>query len=328
MTDSFQAAWDGDLDTIKSLTLAPWGPNGENTPLKIAVMDGNSQSPYSLAVLRGHLDVARATVEICFAQYHPDNEKPKARYRMGEADEEYSDDEEAEHDVDADIPVYQEIVDDKFTIENIGEVSKEVKSKVSPSGFINWSCSAWDYKKHAMPDKKYTYGVDDCEINGSGSEDLLTWAIKTNDNRLFQFVKDLDVEWTHRLADKSEDPTAGVPSFSLSDFNLAIKYGRLDMLAEMINTGGAGMELESLVQKSGVKYQEKPKFYQGLSVRSSSRLPAIWRLVTNSPSRYMAKRGRIGLPPHEELVKAASLILTHPYYKLRSKVVLQALNGS
>jgi hypothetical protein len=34
----------------------------------------------------------------------------------------------------------------------------------------------------------------------------------------------------------------------------------------MIKHSGAGLELESLVKNSGIKYIEKPKFYQGLSV--------------------------------------------------------------
>jgi 3D (Asp-Asp-Asp) domain-containing protein len=129
--------------------------------------------------------------------------------------------------------VYREIVDAKFTIENIGEVSKEVKSKVSPSAFMSWSCSAWAYKRLFSAEKKFTYGLDDHTIEGTGYTDLLSWAIIANDMELFRFLTDLDVEWTHRLGDKSESST-GVPSFYLSDFNSAIKYGRLEMLADMI----------------------------------------------------------------------------------------------
>lgn len=116
-----------------------------------------------------------------------------------------------------------------------------------------------------MGDKKFTYGVDDREVGGSPTLTLQSWAITTNDKSLFSFLLDLDVEWTDRLA-KNMDGSSGIPSFATYDFELALKYGRIDLLAEMIKHGGAGMELQSLVKNSSVKYREKPKYYQGLSV--------------------------------------------------------------
>lgn len=265
----FQAAWDGDIETIKELTLAPWGPTSENTPLKIAVEDRDDQSPFSIAVLRGHLNVARAIVQISFAQYHPETKEEKARYRMGDDVDEYDEDSIDDNGSD-DVPVYKEIIDDRFTIDNIGEVSTQVKSKTSPVTFISWSCSAWKYKKFFGSDTKFTYGVDNRTVSGGGRLSLTSWSIKTNNMRLFSFLLDLEIEWLDRLADKS-DGSSAMLSFSDYDFKLAINYGRLDMLAEMIKHGGAGMDLESLVKTSGVKYHEKPKYYQGLSVHGRKR---------------------------------------------------------
>ncbi|KAF2109716.1 hypothetical protein BDV96DRAFT_502176 [Lophiotrema nucula] len=262
----FQAAWEGDLDTIKSLTLAPWGPSNENTPLKIAVQDRQDQSPFSTAVLRGHLDVARAIIEISFAQYHPGEEKPKARYRIAEEDDE---DDDGDASMSDNVPVYAEIIDDKFTIENIGEVSTQVKSKTSPLNFMSFNHSCWNYLKLTNQPKP-KYGSDDREVKGSGTNRLFSWAITTNGMKLFTFMLDLELEWTDRLANE-EDGSSGIPSISNSDFLDAIKYGRIQMLAEMIKHSGAGMELESLVKKSGVKYVEKPKYYQGLSVHGKKR---------------------------------------------------------
>ncbi|KAF2265301.1 ankyrin, partial [Lojkania enalia] len=264
----FQAGWEGDLNKIKTYTLASWGPKADNTPLKITVEDKHDQSPFSLAVLRGHFEVARAIVDISFAQYHPDQEKPRARYRIGHATEEYDDDcedEDAASDT-TNIPVYEELLDDCFTIDNIGEVSTQVKSKTSPLAFIHFPCSAWSYAKFFRPDLKPTYGLEDKEVEGSGTKRLSSWAVAINDMKLFSFILDLDLVWTNRLADP-EDGSSPILSISNDDFQKAIQYARLDILAEMIKHAGAGMEPEFLVKNSSVKYREKPKYYQGLSAR-------------------------------------------------------------
>jgi hypothetical protein len=164
-----------------------------------------------------------------------------------------------------DVPVYKELIDDKFTVENIGEVETQVKSKTSPLAFIRWVSSAGQYKEIFQPDRSVTYGLDNSEVKLDRWNSMVSWSIITNDKELFSFMLDLEVEWMDRLADKSKGPV-GPPSFAQSDFNLAIRYGRLDILAEMIKHGGAGMDLEALVKESGVKYYEKPKYYQGLSV--------------------------------------------------------------
>lgn len=250
------------------MTLAPWGSAGDRIPLKIAVEDRDYQSPFSLAVLRGHHDVARAILQISFAQYHPETDEEKARYRLRNAGDDYDDDDNDDDDAagDDDIPVYKEIVDAKFTIENIGEVSIQVKSKISPLDFMFWSCSGRNYYDFCAKDKKLTYGVDNRAIKGQRCIALIGWAIARNDKDMFSFLLDLDVEWTDRLRDKSDD-TSAIPSFYHADFERALKWGRLDLMAELIKHGGAGMDLDSLVKKSGVKFVEKPKYYQGLSVR-------------------------------------------------------------
>jgi hypothetical protein len=72
----FEAAFNNDLETIKTLTLGKWASEEGmplNSPLKIAVQDGNGFSPFSIAVLRGHRELARKIVEICATQYHKDD---------------------------------------------------------------------------------------------------------------------------------------------------------------------------------------------------------------------------------------------------------------
>lgn len=246
------------MDIVKSLTLSPWGPSS-NTPLKIAVSDEKENNPFSIAVLRGHRELARALIDISYAQYQSPENQPK-RYRLANEDED---------DVSStsQLGVFEEIVDDKFTIENIGEVQTQVKSTTNPLTFLYFGAPVWDFAKSFPANKEYISGIHDCKIEGSGTCSLQSWAILTNDKSLFSFLLDLKVEWTDRLSNIL-DGSSGIPSFSESEFDLAIKHGHIELLAEMMKHGGAGMELESLVKKSDFKYREKPKYYQGLSVRT------------------------------------------------------------
>lgn len=82
--DLFQAAWDDDIDTIKTLTLMPQGQNKDEPPLQIAVRDLFGLSPFSIAVLRNHLDTAAAILEISRAQYVPKEKKGLERYSMNQ----------------------------------------------------------------------------------------------------------------------------------------------------------------------------------------------------------------------------------------------------
>lgn len=135
----FDAAFHGDLGTIKTLTLTSWDEAKEEAPLKIAVWDQSGNNPFSLAFSRGHYDVAKAVLEIAQAQYAPE-EKPKTRYRMQAADEhsDYSDDdsecsdEESVHSTDSHPRIYSQIVDAQFTIDNVGQVSMKVNSRTKP----------------------------------------------------------------------------------------------------------------------------------------------------------------------------------------------------
>jgi hypothetical protein len=98
----FEAAWNNDLETIKSLTLGKWSSEDNmplNSPLKIAVQDGNGFSPFSIAVLRGHRKLARTIVEICATQYHKDDGlSAKQRFRTtSDSDDDDDEDSENEH---------------------------------------------------------------------------------------------------------------------------------------------------------------------------------------------------------------------------------------
>ena len=146
----FNASFTGDLETIKTLTLTSWDEAKEEAPLKIAVYDQRHNNPFSIALSRGHYDVAKGILEIVKAQYAPE-EKPKTRYRMQAADEgsECSDDsecsdeecsnEESVSSADTNPRIHSQIVDAQFTIENIGQVSMKVNSRTKPLHVVGWT---------------------------------------------------------------------------------------------------------------------------------------------------------------------------------------------
>ncbi|KAH9862150.1 hypothetical protein IAQ61_010353 [Plenodomus lingam] len=134
----FQACWDGDLPTVKEMTLSVWGENEHQSPLRIAVRDSSNFSPFSIAVLREHNDLAKACLEIAHAQYAPAENTGKVRHTVGPPAEE-SDDDSCDGTED-DFQIYTEILDDRFTIEGIGAVQGQVKSTITPLEVISWSC--------------------------------------------------------------------------------------------------------------------------------------------------------------------------------------------
>ncbi|PVI06470.1 ankyrin [Periconia macrospinosa] len=257
----FQAVWDNDVETVKSLTLSSWG-NG-NKPLIVTVKDSIGCSTFFIAVMRGHYDLARVLVEISYAQYEPkEKDKPK-NYRI--ADQEDDDDDGS------DIGICETTVDDRFTIENIGEVSMETKTITSPLSFMDSHFPASHYMKLFSPHGDHvTYGTDGkkAEIESSLSLELL--AITINDMALFSFLLDLKTKWANVINKDLGEPSQPA-SFLYGHFFLAVKWGRVEILEEMIRQGGAGMELASLVKNSGTQYREKTKSYQGLTVRGKKR---------------------------------------------------------
>jgi hypothetical protein len=140
-TQRFNAAFNGDLETIKMLTLTSWDDAKEEAPLQIAIRDQEAKSPFWLAFTRGHYNVAKAILEIAQAQYSPEG-KPKTRYTMQAAEDGSDDDSGCDESVtsdDARPKIYSHIVDTQFTIDNVGQVSMQVKSRIKPLDIVGWS---------------------------------------------------------------------------------------------------------------------------------------------------------------------------------------------
>ncbi|TGO46320.1 hypothetical protein BCON_0331g00030 [Botryotinia convoluta] len=253
----FEAAWNNDLDAIKNLTLHPWKHEDvEYPPLRIAVRDGNEFMPFSIAVLRGHYDLARRIVEICLAQYRnaDDDDDKKGRQRWGIMT---SDDDDDDDDESGDLPIFSELITDKFTIDTLEEVSNVVKGDTLPLSMIEWNCPA-----HRSTD-------DDGSSGSSRNSSLFDYAVEQDDMKMFKFLLDIASEQKALMAKHEDDRRCY--SLDTSIFNKALSKGRTTMIAEMIKYCGSGVPFGKLVSASGVELKTKPRYYEGLSIGGKKR---------------------------------------------------------
>jgi hypothetical protein len=248
----FEATWNNDLETVKALTLAPWASINDissNVPLKVAVQDGNGFSPFSIAVLRGHRDLAKKIIEICATQYHKDDGlSSRQRWQMrtgdsGEGSDNGSDDDDGEN-----LPIFSELVSDDFTIDNLGEVSNIVKSNILPLTMIEWHCKPQRFLK--SEDVIYDH-----------QNTLLAHAVYQDDMELLKYIIQLGAEQQALLAQEADDQKCY--SVNIRVFQLAIRLGRTALLAELIKSSGAGIPFNEIMQKTGIKIKTKPRYYQG-----------------------------------------------------------------
>ncbi|KAK4170229.1 Ankycorbin [Cladorrhinum sp. PSN259] len=268
----FEAAWGGDLETIKTLTLTAWDDEKKEAPLKIAVKDSSQNNPFSVAFFRGHLTVAMAILEIAQAQYVPEA-KPKTQYRMG-SDDDFVDQSDDDASIDGDnneLNIFREIVGGEFTIENIGQVSMKVNSRTKSWELLHWVCPALEdtvvldlVKQRLQPFPQ--------RINPHGGDrwSPLTQVIYKNDKKGLEFILEACKRFSSETSDSSiKDPSIYVLPENV--FQEAIKLGRTELLAEIIRIAGAGLPLEELVENTGVALVEKPRYYQGLTVYGKKR---------------------------------------------------------
>jgi len=248
----FEAVWSGGddaLSLVKSLTLGLWGSDNTETPLQVSVRDNMNFSPFAIAVVRGHYDLAKAIFEIAQAQYQPVEISGRTRYTMTTADS------DGEADDDDGPQLFSEIIDDRFTVENIGELSAQVRSTVPATDPIYWNYSVSNIPGSQRPSSatgEYT-GTNATAMN------LIVYAIACNDLKLLDFLSALDPRPAF-----SQDPGS-------AELRFAMKHGSLPALAKLLSSVGAGLRLDDLVKKSGIEIKEKPKYYQGLSVHGRKR---------------------------------------------------------
>jgi hypothetical protein len=255
-----EAAWSGDIETIKKLTLQAWGPEKDEPPLKMAITDYLFNSPFSLAFLRGHHEVAKAILEIVKAQWTP-QDKDDVRYKLqgGGSDDELDEDEYSDADTDNSEPrIVSEKVDKNFTIDNIGQVSMQVTSHVKPLSVIT--------------DSYMSLVERDGILKSQSTQSLFAHCLKVDDASGLKFLLDLAQHWAGDKDDRDDgDETNGVFTFPQTDFQWALENGKTQQLGLVIKRTGAGIPLDHLVKKSGIEIKQKPKYYQGLTVYGKKR---------------------------------------------------------
>lgn len=121
--------------------------------------------------------------------------------------------------------------------------------------------------------------------------DVLQYAIYLDDTDLLSFLFDLCPSVTDGNTGKI-------------DFNMAIKLGSLGCLSLIIRRTAAGLPLDKLADTYGVAAVEKPKYYQGLSIRGKKR--SDWATAGVEDGEYFQRR-RNGSPPLLVSAKEGSL---------------------
>jgi hypothetical protein len=240
------------------------GPNADELPLQMAVSDAKSRlSPFSLAVLRGHLGVARAIMDIVQAQYKPREQRGREKFTMTDDGSEYEDSEDDSSASVNEVRIRGEVIHDQFTIDNVGEAVTKVECNISPLMVFLTRCDVALLRKHSddRSDSKYHYRIHNS---------LATFAIQEDDVKMLTFL----VEMAQSLTAAAKDENASSSSVYGADeeiFQSAMRLGRLRCLTELIKRTGVGLPVDALVKDSGVEVKQKPKTYQGLSIRGKKR---------------------------------------------------------
>lgn len=245
----------------------------------MAVTDKADLSPFSIAILRGHQHVAKAILEIVQAQYKPKESETSEKFTMDEND----------------LEIYREIIDERFTIDDIGEAATQVECGITPLQVLQWSCPVYQFMdQKAVPGSKQLLD-EAAAIAKYRPNDLVQYAILNDDVELLSLLLELGQEISAR---NTSTETTSIYTIPGDSFDLALRHGRVRCLVEIVRKTGGGLPIDDLVRRSGVAVQEKPKYYQGLSIHGKKR-----------PDWATAGRGRLQssqmtTPP---LLKAALL---------------------
>ncbi|KXG48078.1 uncharacterized protein PGRI_019480 [Penicillium griseofulvum] len=256
----FEAAWNGDIDTIKTLTLGKWGSLNDQEPLEIAVSDNQGLSALLISIMRGHLAVARAILQILHVQYKVKVSHGRKRFEIDT--DEYSnasdDDSDGENDS---LNIVSDVVDDTFTYENIGEVTSQVESNTSPLSAFQAQFNAFLFLDEYQDEESW-----DKRDKSPNIDSLLRYAVYKNNIPLLEFLLKTGLD----LA--STNPSGEIEfSVRSKDFELAMSLGRTECLAKLIQMTGAGLPLAKLSDDCGVEDKKEPQYYPGLSIRGAKR---------------------------------------------------------
>lgn len=161
-------------------------------------------------------------------------------------------------------------MDDQFTHDNIGEVTTQVESNVSPVSALRRSCEAFlflDQEDSARATRKLCPSGQDEMHNSWPIEinSLVKYAVFKNDLSLLDFLLKTDHECASNSSDKDKI------AIGQHEFQLAIILGHIDCLVKLIQFGAIGLPLAKMSEHSGVEARNEPRYYPGLSIRGKKR---------------------------------------------------------
>ncbi|KAK7211422.1 hypothetical protein V2G26_018600 [Clonostachys chloroleuca] len=258
-----EAAFTGNLDKVKSLTMQAWGAEQDEPPLLASIRDTADNGPFSLAFFRGHHEVAKAILEIVRAQWSP--KKQKRTYRMkgdhsddeDEEEEENSEDEGDEDGSDNEPAIVGENLDENYTLDDLGQLTV-VKCHVTPSKILE---EKWK--------KPILHGGIPEDVK---SHTMFQHCVVDNDVASLNILIDIAQYWASQTLDDAEEEEAhGVFRLPELEYRDAIQKGHTELASLMIKRTGAGIPLHSFIKGSGIKLDQKHKFYQGLTVYGKKR---------------------------------------------------------
>lgn len=240
-----------------------WGPAKDQLPLMMTRVDKAGLTCLQIAILRGHLRVAKAILQIVRAQHKVKETKTQLHFEMDtDTDGDSSDDEG--------LRIVGHAVDEQFTYENIGEVASRVESEVSPRQALLRGFPAHAFMDDELPEKDDTFRyVSMNNWSGAGYlkvNTLFKYAIFKNDLRLLEWL----LKAGHECA--SNDPSDKTPfTLTQDDLQLAMVLGHTECLGLLIQSTAAGLPLLKMSTESGIAAREEPQYYQGLSIRGQKR---------------------------------------------------------
>ena len=128
----FEAAWNGNNEKIKELTLATWGLQGERKPLQVTVQDEKGFTPFSIAMFRRHFDTASLVLGIANAQFkEPENSNTRRRYEIAEGSDYDSEDDGSDDDGSEGLNLSSQVIDEEYTYDNVASLQDSVGSNIS-----------------------------------------------------------------------------------------------------------------------------------------------------------------------------------------------------
>ncbi|KAL8726219.1 MAG: hypothetical protein Q9166_006844 [cf. Caloplaca sp. 2 TL-2023] len=298
----FEAAWEGNSDKIKSLTLAQWGPDNKMKPLQVSNTDAKGFTPFAIATYRRHFDTARTTLGIANAQFKEPEENDLSRRRYTIASEnEYPDSEDSDSD---NLDITYDVVDETYTYDNVAALQESVGSTTSgkpteaevlrvwdtvPITYYHIAAdmllgqaevwwflnkpekealesvgSFWTDLSGALVEGRSAYEIFRGNMGSSGQKYIRfgRYALVNRDMELFRFWLQCCQE---ALKMKLKYRPTALP-YDAQDLQIALERGYVEEIAELIKFAGAELPLDALIKKSGIEDTAKPKYYQGLSI--------------------------------------------------------------